>query len=103
MLCDFCDFGCSDCIYMQVKGYYVLCDLVLKCCIDICMEGSCLLVVWNFGVEVVVKMVDVGEGWCDYVCLEVVNVGFDVVILLLGGSYVLFQILLVVLWILVIW
>lgn len=32
-------------------------------------------------------MVDVGVGWCNYVCLEVVNVGLDVIILLVGVSY----------------
>lgn len=91
-LCDLCDFGCSDCIYIGVGGCYVFKDFGLKWCIEVIIQGSCLLVVWNLGQVGVVGMVDVGVGWCNYVCLEVVNVGLDVIILLVGVSYMFIQI-----------
>jgi hypothetical protein len=69
------DPGRSDRIYTGAGGHYVLRDPVLQRRIEIRSEGSQTLVAWNPGAEAAAKMADVGEGWRDYVCLEVANAG----------------------------
>jgi glucose-6-phosphate 1-epimerase len=87
------DPGRSDRIYTGAQGHYVLRDPVLQRRIDIHSEGSQTLVAWNPGAEAAAKMPDVGEGWRDYVCLEVANAGPEPVTLAPGARHQLAQIL----------
>ncbi|WMJ71028.1 D-hexose-6-phosphate mutarotase [Stenotrophomonas sp. 24(2023)] len=87
------DPGRSDRIYPGTSGHYVLRDPVLQRRIDIHSEGSHTLVAWNPGAEAAAQMADVGEGWHDYVCLEVANAGPDVIELAPGASHRMDQIL----------
>ncbi len=81
------DPGRSDRIYNGAQGHYVLRDPVLQRQIEIHSEGSQTLVAWNPGAEAAAKMSDVGEGWRDYVCLEVANAGPEQITLEPGASH----------------
>lgn len=85
------DPGRSDRIYTGAKGHYVLRDPVLQRRIEVRSEGSQTLVAWNPGAEAAAKMADVGEGWRDYVCLEVANAGPDQITLAPGARHQLIQ------------
>lgn len=85
------DPGRSDRIYTHAGGRYVLKDPTLKRRIEISTEGSRSLVAWNPGQAGAAKMVDVGAGWRNYVCLEAANAGPDVVTLAPGARHALVQ------------
>ncbi len=87
------DPGRSDRIYTGAGGYYVLRDPVLQRRIEIRSEGSQTLVAWNPGAEAAAKMADVGDGWHDYVCLEVANAGPEQITLAPGARHLLVQVL----------
>ncbi len=81
------DPGRSDRIYTGAQGHYVLRDPVLQRQIEIHSEGSQTLVAWNPGADAAAKMSDVGEGWRDYVCLEVANAGPEQITLEPGACH----------------
>ena len=85
------DPGRSDRIYTGAGGHYVLRDPVLQRRIEIRSEGSQTLVAWNPGAEAAAKMADVGDGWHDYVCLEVANAGPEQITLAPGERHQLVQ------------
>lgn len=85
------DPGRSDRIYTGAGGHYVLHDPVLQRRIEIRSEGSQTLVAWNPGAEAAARMADVGEGWRDYVCLEVANAGPEQITLAPGARHQLVQ------------
>ncbi|WP_457805438.1 D-hexose-6-phosphate mutarotase [Stenotrophomonas maltophilia] len=85
------DPGRSDRIYNGAGGHYVLRDPVLQRRIEIRSEGSQTLVAWNPGAEAAVNMADVGDGWRDYVCLEVANAGPEQITLVPGARHQLVQ------------
>ncbi|WP_164147466.1 D-hexose-6-phosphate mutarotase [Stenotrophomonas maltophilia] len=85
------DPGRSDRIYTGTDGHYVLRDPVLQRRIEIRSEGSQTLVAWNPGAEAAAEMADVGEGWRDYVCLEVANAGPEQITLVPGARHQLVQ------------
>lgn len=87
------DPGRSDRIYTGAGGHYVLRDPVLQRRIEICSEGSQTLVAWNPGADAAAKMADVGDGWHDYVCLEVANAGPEQITLAPGARHQLVQVL----------
>lgn len=90
---DLRDPGRSDRIYTGTQGRYVLRDPVLQRRIEIRSEGSQTLVAWNPGAEAAAKMADVGDGWHDYVCLEVANAGPEQITLAPGARHQLAQML----------
>lgn len=62
--------------------------------IDIEVQGSRSVVVWNPGEQIARQMVDVpDEGWPDFFCVEATNAGPDVIALQPGESHTLTQIL----------
>ncbi|WP_430543233.1 D-hexose-6-phosphate mutarotase [Stenotrophomonas maltophilia] len=85
------DPGRSDRIYTGAGGPYVLRDPVLQRRIEIRSEGSQTLVAWNPGAEAAARMADVGDGWHDYVCLEVANAGPGQITLAPGARHQLVQ------------
>ncbi|PZS74244.1 D-hexose-6-phosphate mutarotase [Stenotrophomonas maltophilia] len=85
------DPGRSDRIYTGTDGQYVLRDPVLQRRIEIRSEGSQTLVAWNPGAEAAANMADVGDGWRDYVCLEVANAGPEQITLVPGARHQLVQ------------
>ncbi|MGF6418740.1 glucose-6-phosphate 1-epimerase [Stenotrophomonas sp. AN71] len=87
------DPGRSDRIYIDAGGDYVLRDPVLQRQIGIRSEGSHTLVAWNPGAEAAAKMADVGQGWHEYVCLEVANAGPEQITLAPGARHQLVQVL----------
>lgn len=64
-----------DCIYFDVKEWLLL--VVEDCCqVVIRQQGFDDVVVWNFGFECCVKLVDMlFEGWFEMLCVEVVSIG----------------------------
>lgn len=85
------DPGRSDRIYTGAAGHYLLRDPVLQRQIEIRSEGSQTLVVWNPGADAAAKMADVGDGWRDYVCLEVANAGPERITLAPGARHQMAQ------------
>ncbi|WP_439449166.1 D-hexose-6-phosphate mutarotase [Stenotrophomonas sp. ATs4] len=85
------DPGRSDRIYTGAGGHYVLRDPALQRQIGIRSTGSQTLVAWNPGADAAAKMADVGDGWHDYVCLEVANAGPEQITLAPGARHRLAQ------------
>ena len=85
------DPGRSDRIYEQAGGHYRIHDPGLGRTLDITTQGSHSVVIWNPGKDGGQAMVDVGEGWKDYLCVESANAGTDVVSIPPGGQHVLEQ------------
>lgn len=71
------DPGRSDRIHLGTAGRYVLRDPVFERDLLLTSAGSHSLVVWNPGEAGGQAMDDVVEGWRDFLCLEVGNVGTD--------------------------
>ena len=85
------DPGRCDRIYLGTGGRYVLRDRLLARRLVVTSAGSHSLVVWNPGDAGGRAMDDVGQGWRDYVCLEVANVATDRVQLAPGTTHRLAQ------------
>ncbi|AXI83783.1 D-hexose-6-phosphate mutarotase [Xylella taiwanensis] len=85
------DPGRADRIYVEAGGHYVLVDPLFARRIVLTTQGSRSLVVWNPGQAGATHMIDVAEGWRDYVCLEPANAGPDVIELPPGARHVLRQ------------
>lgn len=85
------DPGRSDRIYLGTGGRYLLRDPVLGRGLAITSAGSHSLVVWNPGEVGGRAMDDVGDGWRDYLCLEVANAATDRVQLAPGTTHRLSQ------------
>jgi glucose-6-phosphate 1-epimerase len=76
------DDPCSDRIYHQTGGDFVLIDPVMQRKIRVYAESSKTLVVWNPGATHVQNFTDIAhDQWPDYVCLEVANAGEEVITL----------------------
>ncbi|ACA12383.1 D-hexose-6-phosphate mutarotase [Xylella fastidiosa] len=85
------DPGRADRIYVDTSGHYVLVDPLFSRRIVLTTEGSHSLVVWNPGHAGASNMIDVADGWRDYLCLEPANAGPDEIELLPGARHVLRQ------------
>ncbi|HHW4678438.1 MAG TPA: D-hexose-6-phosphate mutarotase [Xylella sp.] len=81
----------ADRIYVEASGHYVLVDPLFNRRIMLTTQGSRSLVLWNPGQAGASNMIDVGNGWRDYVCLEPANAGPDVIELSPGACHVLCQ------------
>ncbi len=79
---------------LSVSRHYVIEDADWQRCIEIEVQGSRSVVVWNPGAAIARGMVDVpDEGWPGFFCVEATNAGADVIDLAPGESHVLTQIL----------
>ncbi|PJJ97594.1 D-hexose-6-phosphate mutarotase [Lysobacteraceae bacterium NML91-0213] len=85
------DPGRSDRVYLGTGGRYRLRDPLLSRRLAITSAGSHSLVVWNPGEAGGRAMDDVGDGWRDYLCLEVANAATDRVQLAPGTTHRLSQ------------
>ena len=92
VLADPRDPGRADRIYGNGGGRYQLHDPGLKRRIDIAVQGSRTLVLWNPGAQAAARMADVGaDHWRGFLCLEPANAGPEVVELAPGASHTLVQ------------
>ncbi|MCR6662192.1 MAG: D-hexose-6-phosphate mutarotase [Luteimonas sp.] len=86
------DPGRSDRIYRRADGHYLLVDVAGGRRIELALEGSGALVVWNPGTEAAAVMTDVGaDAWRGFVCLEAANAGDWRVALRPGECHALVQ------------
>ncbi len=92
VLADPRDPGRADRIYGNGGGHYQLHDAGLKRRIDIAVQGSRTLVLWNPGAQAAARMADVGaDHWRRFLCLEPANAGPEVVELAPGATHTLVQ------------
>lgn len=73
---------------------YVIRDAEWQRRIEIEVQGSRSVVVWNPGAETARNMADLpDEGWPEFFCVEAANAGADVITLPAGGTHSLTQVL----------
>ncbi len=78
----------------SAASHYAILDADLQRRIDIEVQGSRSVVVWNPGAQTARQMVDVpDDGWPGFFCVEATNAGPDVIELKPGESHTLTQIL----------
>jgi len=86
------DRGRSDRIYGGGAGQYTLEDAGAGRRIQLQVEGSRTLVVWNPGEAAAARSADMHGGlWRGFVCLEAANAGPDVARIAPGAGHVLVQ------------
>ena len=83
--------GHSDRIYQDVRGNYVIVDEPARRSIHIHTDGSQSLVIWNPGEMGAANFDDIGPQWGNFVCVETVNAGADVILLAPGATHTLAQ------------
>lgn len=86
------DPGRSDRIYGGAGGRYVLEDPQAQRRIELEVEGSRTLVVWNPGEVSASRSTDMGDGlWRGFLCLEAANAGPEYAEIAAGASHTLLQ------------
>lgn len=74
--------------------HYIIRDVAWQRAIEVEVQGSRSVVVWNPGAQTARNMADVpDDGWPGFFCVEAANAGADVIDLAPGASHVLTQIL----------
>ena len=93
------DPGRSDRTYIDAGGRYELRDPGMQRKLTITSEGSRTLVAWNPGAAAAARMADISsEHWREFVALEPVNAGPEVIALAPGQRHVLKQTISVAEW-----